>query len=57
MKKLYELSAGDVFWYGKVLWRVCEFTGNHRICRPTSCPETGSSVRFDMDEEVQVYDF
>ena len=22
MTKLYELSGGDVFWWGKVLWRL-----------------------------------
>lgn len=57
MTKLYELSGGDVFWWGKILWQIVEFAGDHRICRPTTCPETGATVTFHIDTEVEAYDF
>ena len=57
MKPLYCLNKGDVFWHSHVMWKSVEFTGNHRICRPTSCPETGSTARFHIDTEVQVYEW
>lgn len=57
MKPLYCLSKGDVFWHSHVMWKIVKFDGDDRICRPTSCSETGSTAIFHCDTEVQVYEW
>jgi len=57
MKKLYELSGGETFRHGNVNWRVDEFFGDHRGCRPAGDPACGSYVLFHIDEEVMVYEW
>jgi len=57
VKKLYELAGGDTFMHAGVNWRVDEFFGNHRGCRPAGDPADGVYVLFHIDDEVQVYEW
>jgi Lhr-like helicase len=57
MKKLYELSKGDTFYYSGVYWRVKSFKANHRYCTPVSEPGSESHIAFHIDTEVQVFEW
>lgn len=58
MKPIYELSSGDTFFHGGVMWRVDEFiSGDYRGCRPASDPKCGSYVSFHIDTTVQVFEW
>lgn len=57
MKKLYELAGGDTFIYGGVHWRIHYFTGNHRLCRAVGADPSVDFIAFDIDLEVQVYEW